>query len=55
MSRVDIIKNEESKSSKRRNLVTEPVEWAGHITRMKDEGLPRRAQTKKRGGCRKRG
>ena len=31
------------------------MKWAGHTVRMKDERLSKRSETKKRGGCRKRG
>ena len=31
------------------------TEWAGHMVRMKDERLPKRSETKKQEGCRKRG
>ena len=31
------------------------MKWAGHMGRMKDERLPKRSETKKQEGCRKRG
>ena len=31
------------------------MKWAGHVVRMKDDKLPKRAETKKQGGSRKRG
>ena len=31
------------------------MKWAGHMVRTKDDKLPKRAETKKREGCRKRG
>ena len=31
------------------------MKWAGHMVRMKDERLPKRSETKKQEGCRKRG
>ena len=31
------------------------MKWAGHMVRLKDERFPKRTETKKRGGCRKRG
>ena len=31
------------------------MKWAGHMVRMKDERLPKRYETKKQEGCRKRG
>ena len=31
------------------------IKWAGHRVRMRDERLPKRSETKKQEGCRKRG
>ena len=31
------------------------MKWAGHMVRMKDEKLPKRSETMKHDGCRKRG
>ena len=31
------------------------MKWAGHMVRMKDDKLPKRAETKKQEGSRKRG
>ena len=31
------------------------MKWAGHMVRVKDERLPKRFETKKEEGCRKRG
>ena len=31
------------------------MKWAGHMVRMKDDKLPKRAETTKQEGCRKRG
>ena len=36
-------------------IVKNRVKWAGHMFRMKDERLPKRSETKKQEGCRKRG
>ena len=37
------------------NIVKSRIKWAGHMVRMKDERLPKRSETKKQEGCRKRG
>ena len=36
-------------------IVKSRVKWAGHMVRMKDDKLPKRSDTKKQEGCRKRG
>ena len=36
-------------------IVTRRMKWAGHMVRMKDDKLPKRAETKKQEGSRKRG
>ena len=36
-------------------IVKNRMKWAGHMVRMKDEILPKRCETKKQEGCRKRG
>ena len=36
-------------------IVKSRMKWAGHMVRMKDERLPKRSETKKQEGCRKRG
>ena len=36
-------------------LVKSRIKWAGHMVRMKDDKLPKRAETKKQEGSRKRG
>ena len=36
-------------------IVKSRVQWAGHMVRMKDDKLPKRAETKKHEGYRKRG
>ncbi len=36
-------------------IVKSRMKWAGHMVRMKDDRLPKRYETKKHGGCRKRG
>ena len=36
-------------------IVKSRMKWAGHMVRMKDEKLPKRSETKKHDGCRKRG
>ena len=36
-------------------IVKSRMNWAGHIIRMKDDKLPKRAETKKQEGSRKRG
>ena len=36
-------------------LVKSRMKWAGHMVRMKDEKLPKRSETMKHDGCRKRG
>ena len=37
------------------NIVKSRMKWAGHMVRMKDDKLPKRAETKKQEGSRKRG
>ena len=37
------------------NIVKSRMKWTGHVIRMKDERLPKRSETTKQGGCRKRG
>ena len=37
------------------NMVKSRMKWAGHIIRMKAERLPKRSETNKKEGCRKRG
>ena len=36
-------------------IVKSRIKWAGHIIKMKDERSPKRSDTKKQEGCRKRG
>ena len=36
-------------------IVKSRMKWAGHMVRMKDEQLPKRSETMKHDGCRKRG
>ena len=36
-------------------IVKSRIKWAGHMVRMKDDKLPKRAETKKQEGSRKRG
>ena len=36
-------------------IVKSRMSWAGQMVRMKDERLPKRSETKKQEGCRKRG
>ena len=36
-------------------IVKSRMKWAGHMVRMKDEKLPKRSETMKHDGCRKRG
>ena len=36
-------------------IVPSRTKWAGHMVRMKDGRLPKRSETKKQRGCRKRG
>ena len=36
-------------------IVKSRMKWAGHMIRMKDDKLPKRAETKKQEGSRKRG
>ena len=36
-------------------IVQRRIKLAGHMARMKDERLSKRSETKKQGGCRKRG
>ena len=36
-------------------IVQSRMKWAGHMVRMKDDKLPKRSETKKQEGCRKRG
>ena len=36
-------------------IVKSRMKWAGHVVRMKDKRLPKRSETKKHRGCRKRG
>ena len=36
-------------------IVKSRIKWAGHMVRMKDDTLPKRAETKKQEGSRKRG
>ena len=36
-------------------IVKSQIKWAGHLVRMKDDKLPKRPETKKQEGSRKRG
>ena len=36
-------------------IVKSQMKWAGNMVRMKDDKLPKRSETKKQEGCRKRG
>ena len=45
----------ELRLSKFGRIVKSRMKWAGHMVRMKDERLPKRYETKKQEGCRKRG
>ena len=37
------------------NIVKSRTKWVGHMVRMKEDKLPKRSETKKKEGCRKRG
>ena len=36
-------------------IIKSRMTWAGHMVRTKDDQLPKRAETNKQDGCRKRG
>ena len=44
-----------TKACKVGKIVKSRMKWAGHMVRMKDEKLPKRSETMKHDGCRKRG
>ena len=46
---------EEIRTCKVGKIVKSRIKWAGHIVGMKDDRLPKRSETKKQEGCRKRG
>ena len=38
-----------------RKILERRMKWAGHMVRLNDERLPKRSESKKQEGCRKRG